>query len=664
MKFTFQPESRPLAGYTLKRGIARGGFGEVYYALSDAGKEVAVKLLQHNLDIELRGVQQCLNLRHPNLVAIFDVKTDADSDHWVVMEYISGQTLEQALQTQKGPMPVDHIERWLVGLAGGLGYLHDRGIVHRDVKPGNIFWDQGSIKLGDVGLSKFMTPSRRSAHTESVGTVYYMAPEVTYGKYGYEVDIYSVGVMLYEMLSGQLPFDGQSTGEILMKHLSEPPNLNIISAQFRPMLAAVLEKDPKKRTGTMGKLLSDFRLAKSGGPVPVAASRQSGFAAYPTLPKASLQPTIHTTTSRPGTVTSALPVGSLATNLGSFLGADPRTVQVWVSGLFNRGLFYAAILVGIAVVTKLTGGIALVMLMIGSALAAVVLVPISGIALLVSPDLRGRVWGRLMGPAEVSNSAPESRPLPHGVAALPVAVPVRQVVSPRPAPPAPVAPCRVDRMTLRLADLSGSLSWATVLAIVFAAGTGFLSPLFGSAASLHPDLGKLGLFTLTTLIAVWTILVVSKLTAGNRLSNHHRRLVNLVAGAVVGSVAWWLSTVLMVEMSARNLDHQAMFDSIGRQPLALNNQPTWLGFAIFFGLLFAGRRWWWHADPNRPAMFRIMSVLRTIVVAAILPVICVFPWDWAVTWAAVMSCVVQLSAAWIPEELRDRLPRRDHRGTA
>jgi serine/threonine protein kinase len=184
MKFTFQPESRPLAGYTLKRGIARGGFGEVYYALSDAGKEVAVKLLQHNLDIELRGVQQCLNLRHANLVTIFDVKTDADGDHWVVMEYIGGQTLEQVLQALNGPMRIEQIERWLVGLTGGLAYLHDRGIVHRDIKPGNIFWDQGSIKLGDVGLSKFMAPSRRSAHTESVGTVYYMAPEVSYGKYG------------------------------------------------------------------------------------------------------------------------------------------------------------------------------------------------------------------------------------------------------------------------------------------------------------------------------------------------------------------------------------------------------------------------------------------------------------------------------------------------
>ncbi len=219
MKFTFAPEATPLAGYTIKRAIDRGGFGEVYYALSDSGKEVALKLLQRNQQVELRGVSQCLNLKHPNLVTLYDIKTDSDGDHWVVMEYVSGKSLETVLDEHPQGLPLQDVEDWLAGIAAGTAFLHDRGIVHRDLKPANVFRENGIVKIGDVGLSKFITPSRRSAQTESVGTVYYMAPEVARGKYGSELDVYSLGVLLFEMITGQVPFTGESTGEILMKHL-------------------------------------------------------------------------------------------------------------------------------------------------------------------------------------------------------------------------------------------------------------------------------------------------------------------------------------------------------------------------------------------------------------------------------------------------------------
>src|SRR4051812_34307635 len=126
MKFTFQPESRPLDGYTIKRAIHRGGFGEVYYALTDGGKEVALKLLKQHMDVELRGVSQCLNLKHPNLVTIFDVKQDAEGDHWVIMEYVAGKSLAQLLDRSDQGLPLNETEHWLAGLCDGLSFLHDR----------------------------------------------------------------------------------------------------------------------------------------------------------------------------------------------------------------------------------------------------------------------------------------------------------------------------------------------------------------------------------------------------------------------------------------------------------------------------------------------------------------------------------------------------------
>src|SRR5436190_785210 len=132
MKFTYSSGQRPLDGYTLKRGIGRGGFGEVYYALSDGGKEVALKLVSGNLEVELRGVAQCLNLKHHNLVDLYDLRTDAHGDHWVIMEYISGEPLNTVLARHPDGLPADLVQQWFLSLARAIAYLHDQDIVHRD----------------------------------------------------------------------------------------------------------------------------------------------------------------------------------------------------------------------------------------------------------------------------------------------------------------------------------------------------------------------------------------------------------------------------------------------------------------------------------------------------------------------------------------------------
>jgi len=264
-KFTFAPESTPLDGFTIKRGIQRGGFGEVYYAISDGGKEVALKLLHSHVEVERRGTEQCLNLKHPNLVSIIDIKQDSDGDTWVVMEYVSGRTLDRVLaEDYPEGMPVAEVRSWLEGLASGVDYLHDKGIVHRDLKPQNLYRESGYVKIGDIGLSKIITPSQRGAQTESIGTIYYMAPEISRGEYGPEIDVYSSAAIVYELLTGHVPFEGETTAEILNRHLTDQPDLSPLPRVLRPVLDHALAKDPAARTQSLGALLTEFDDAVAG----------------------------------------------------------------------------------------------------------------------------------------------------------------------------------------------------------------------------------------------------------------------------------------------------------------------------------------------------------------------------------------------------------------
>jgi hypothetical protein len=254
MKFTYSSGQRPLDGYGLKRGIGRGGFGEVYYAVSDGGKEVALKLVRGNLEVELRGVAQCLNLKHPHLVSLYDLRTDTTGDHWVVMEYIAGEPLNIVLGRHPQGLPPELAKQWFLALARAIGYLHDHGIVHRDLKPANIFLESGMVKVGDYGLSKFISGSQRNAQTQSVGTVHYMAPEIASGNYNKQIDVYAAGIVLYEMLTGRVPFEGESVAEILMKHLTSPPDLSKVPPEYVTVVGRALAKNPAHRYASMAEM--------------------------------------------------------------------------------------------------------------------------------------------------------------------------------------------------------------------------------------------------------------------------------------------------------------------------------------------------------------------------------------------------------------------------
>lgn len=262
MSYMFKNGQQPLAGYTIKRGVGRGGFGEVYFAVSDSGKEVALKLLRGRADVELRGVAHCLNLKHPNLVHIYDQRTDDQGNSWIVMEYVLGESLADVLDRHPQGLPMHLAKDWFQSLSRAVAFLHDHGVLHRDLKPANVFLENGTVKVGDYGLCKSMgSPSERQ--TRNVGTVHYMAPEVGNGQYGRSVDIYACAAILYEMLVGRPPFDGDSDAEVLIKHTTEAPNLAAVPAPFREVLARGLCKDPAQRYSSM----TEFARALEAVPV-------------------------------------------------------------------------------------------------------------------------------------------------------------------------------------------------------------------------------------------------------------------------------------------------------------------------------------------------------------------------------------------------------------
>lgn len=656
MKFTFAPETRPLDGYTIKRAIHRGGFGEVYYALSDGGKEVALKLLNNNLDVELRGVTQCLNLKHPNLVTIFDIRQDADQDHWVVMEYVSGRGLYETMQDYPNGMPLEEVLAWLKGLCDGLSFLHDRGIVHRDLKPANVFREQGVVKIGDVGLSKYISESRRSAQTQSVGTVYYMAPEVARGRYGREVDVYAMGIMLYEMLTGRVPFEGQTTAEILMKHLTAEPDLSVLPAELQTVIASALEKDPDQRTASVELLEQQFCAAIKGSDVRTPLQHHSLHQAtampddgisIESSPTQAHRSTRSVDPAQADTVVGAPPKArsksntdvGLPASIAAFWATIPTPLQ-WVLGGTAAFLILESGAIRMVAMGAMIGGVAYL------AYQMVQVVTRSGSE--AKPAKRAhRHKDRQPGFETAAMAAPIEEPQfePASPARRHQSASTKRIYTP--------ATLRRLSRRQRATDLSTSVTVSLAAAVL-------VTLAIYLTTDLITNIAQAVYFGTITMLAAWAVIIPSKLWEGQAGDSFSRRLTLGSIGLGVGYLAAILPNYLLIEQDPLFAGGRSAPHLVGRIMLADGSGfPTYACFMLFFAALFSFRRWWWQVDSFRSARFRVSSALFTLLVGVVITGVLQefsFPDALGATWALAISAVVQLSSGWTPPEHRSLQP--------
>lgn len=612
MKFAYKTGARPLDGYEIQCGVGIGGFGDVYFAKTDAGKEVALKRIQRNLDIEVRGVKQCLNLKHPNLVALFDIRSDDEDQTWVIMEYVAGESLKAVIDRNPNGMPADEAERWFRGIAAGVGCLHDHGIVHRDLKPANIFDDQGYIKVGDYGLSKFISTSRRGGQTESVGTVHYMAPEIGRGVYGKEIDVYALGIILYEMLTGRVPFEGESAQEIIMKHLTDDPDLAGVPAPYRDVIQRAMRKDPAKRFRNVPEMLA--ALQRQGtpdivfGPVRQQAvvdaeivSPGCGSRQRQPLPRA-------TVAARGGAVVPKPAANGMTSSTKALL-----IVAIVLVLHFNPLLIPLGIVLGVGYLGYL------------------------GIRKLTSGTPRRDTLTQLERPRSAAS---------HNAALL-AAVRTRLKTKP---------------FREHAAQWTGSL-----LAAAFASAVLTLTVLLLQGSIL--DGSNTGWAVWAWLASVstlgsWILLTMARFWEGDAGDQLRRRFAMLGAGLAIGAIACGLGHWLMLDMpdqdhwTAHAFRQAAWLPAVHRD----DGSPLFGAYLIYFAGLFAVLRWWRQMDPLRKARLSIWTTAVCLLWAWVMHSLCRFPQPWGFILAATMSVAVQLAAPWISPGERVALAQQPQAG--
>jgi eukaryotic-like serine/threonine-protein kinase len=265
--------------YRIERKLGAGGMADVYLAEDqELGRRVAIKILndRHAADDSFierfrREAKNAAGLSHPNIVSIYD-RGEAEGTYYIAMEYLDGRSLKELI-VGRGPAPVKTAIDYARQILAAIGFAHKHGIVHRDIKPHNVLVSpEGRLKVTDFGIAR----SGASQMTEVgsiIGTAQYLSPEQARGaRVDQTSDLYSVGVVLYEMLTGQVPFTGDTPLEIAMKHLSEVPKP---PSELRPevphdldsVVLRALAKDPSERYQSAEEMDADLARVAEGLPV-------------------------------------------------------------------------------------------------------------------------------------------------------------------------------------------------------------------------------------------------------------------------------------------------------------------------------------------------------------------------------------------------------------
>lgn len=254
--------------YQIRRLIGQGGMADVYLAYDEVlGREVAIKVLHQKLAEDpatlvrfIREASAARRLDHPNVVEIYDVG-ESSSLHYIVMEYVPGQTLKKVIAAN-GPMDADVAIAIMKKLTSAIAQAHERKIIHRDIKPQNVLVrNDGELKISDFGIAIASDYDMDSSGSAIMGSAHYLAPETAAGMTpDHRVDIYSLGIVFFELLCGSVPFTGTTAPAIALKHLQDPlppvqPFNSTVTQAIENVVIKATAKDPAERFQTAGQLL-------------------------------------------------------------------------------------------------------------------------------------------------------------------------------------------------------------------------------------------------------------------------------------------------------------------------------------------------------------------------------------------------------------------------